>query len=264
MNRFRRALVGTVLGFILILGAQAAVQNKTIEYRDGEVVLKGHLYWDDALSGKRPGIIVVHEWWGLNDYARQRAGELATLGYAAFAIDMYGDSKVTQHGAQAKEWMQQITANLENWRRRALLGLDVLRHQEQVDPKQMAAIGYCFGGATVMQMAYSGADLAGVVSFHGSLPSPGAEDMGRIKAKILVEHGGADSFVPAERVSQFQQAMEQAKADWTFVVHGGATHSFTNPEAAKAGIPGLNYSPTADHRSWQDMRDFFHELFPAK
>jgi len=241
--------------------AQAAVQTKTIEYQDGEVSLRGHLAWDDSIQGPRPGVIVVHEWWGLNDYARKRAEQLAEMGYAALAVDMYGQDKVTEHGSQAKEWMEQITGNIETWRRRALLGLDLLGRQEQVNAQQMAAIGYCFGGATVMQMAYSGADLAGVVSFHGSLPPPTADDLGRIKARILVEHGAADGFVPAERIGRFQEALSQAGADWRMVIHGGAKHSFTNPGADSYGIDGLAYNAEADRRSWQDMQAFFNEIF---
>jgi len=249
------------LCFLLTGVAWAEVQTKTIEYNDGDTPLRGYLAWDDAVQGPRPGVIVVHEWWGLNDYARTRAEQLAGMGYVAFAVDMYGDDKVTEHGNEAKEWMQQITANMDAWRRRALLGLEVLRQQEKVDPQQVAAIGYCFGGATVMQMAYSGADLAGVVSFHGSLPPAAPEDLGRIKARILVEHGAADGFVPAERIAQFQEALEKADADWRMVINGGAKHSFTNPGADAYGIEGLAYDANADHRSWRDMQDFFAEIF---
>jgi dienelactone hydrolase len=157
--------------------------------------------------------------------------------------------------------MEQITQNLDAWRQRALLGLGILRQQEQVDPEKIAAIGYCFGGATVMQLAYSGADLAGVVSFHGSLPLPTPADLGRIQARILVEHGSADGFVPAERVARFQEALEKAGADWRMVINGGAKHSFTNPGADAYGIDGLGYDAEADRRSWQDMQRFFVDIF---
>jgi dienelactone hydrolase len=259
----RSLLPALFLPLCLLLGgaAWAEVQTKAIEYKDGDVSLRGYLAWDDSIQGPRPGVMVVHEWWGLNDYARKRAEQLAGMGYAAFAVDMYGDDKVTEHGKQAQEWMQQITANMEAWRRRALLALDLLRKQEQVNPQKVAAIGYCFGGATVMQMAYSGADLAGVVSFHGSLPPATPEDLGRIKARILVEHGAADGFVPAERIAKFQEALSQAGADWRMVINGGAKHSFTNPGADAYGIDGLAYNAEADRRSWQDMQDFFAEIF---
>lgn len=250
-----------LLALLLATPALAELRTETIEYRDGETTLRGHLAWDDSLPSPRPGIIVVHEWWGLNDYARSRAEQLAGMGYVAFAVDMYGEDKVTSHGSQAKEWMQQITANADAWRARALLGLEILRNRDEVDAEKLAAIGYCFGGATVMQMAYAGADLDGVVSFHGSLPPAQEADLGRIQARVLVEHGAADGFVPAERIAQFQAALEQAGADWQMNVYGGAKHSFTNPGADSAGIDGLAYSATADRRSWQSMQRFFSELF---
>lgn len=244
---------------------QAQVQSRTVEYRDGETILRGHLAWDDALTGERPGVIVVHEWWGLNDYARHRAEQLASRGYVAFAVDMYGADRVTQHGKQAGEWMRQITENVDAWQRRALLGLDVLRKDPHVDPSRVAAIGYCFGGATVMQMAYAGADLKGVVSFHGSLPVLREGQAGNVKARILVVHGYDDTFVPPERVSAFQTALDQAGADWQMLIYGGTRHGFTNPDAASYGIDNLRYNPAADRRSWQAMMDFFSEIFaPAE
>jgi dienelactone hydrolase len=151
-------------------GALAEVKTETVQYRDGDQVLTGFIAYDDSLPGKRPGVLVVHEWWGLNDYAKRRAEMLAELGYVAFAADMYGDNRVTEHAADAKGWMMQITENQDAWQRRALAGLEALKASDKVDGERLAAIGYCFGGATVMQMAYAGADLDGVVSFHGSLP----------------------------------------------------------------------------------------------
>lgn len=255
-----RMLLAAALGALVAAQAQAAVQSRTVTYQDGDVTLTGHLYWDDAYSGERPGVMVLHEWWGLNDYARERARMLAELGYVAFAADMYGTGKVTEHGKQAKEWMSQITANVEDWRRRALLGLEQLRDDPRVDAERLAAIGYCFGGATVMQMAYGGADLDGVVSFHGSLPVPG-DGVESIAPAVLVAHGNADSFVPPERVQAFQDAMEAHGADWQFVSYGGARHGFTNPGAGEYGIDALAYDPAADRRSWRAMQGFLDEIF---
>lgn len=261
MNTQRRTLIVTLLLLIAVGRVQAEVQIKPIQYKDGDTQLQGYFAWDDSVKGKRPGIIVVHEWWGLNDYVRKRAQMLAQLGYVAFAVDMYGKGKVTKHPDQASEWMKQIRANVGQWQRRALLGLDILRQHELVDSTRTAAIGYCFGGATVMQMAYAGADLAGVVSFHGSLPVPTAEQVDNIKAKILVAHGNADAFIPAERIAKFQGALDQADADWQMIYYAGARHGFTNPGADKYGIDNVRYDENADRRSWRHMQQFFNEIF---
>jgi dienelactone hydrolase len=259
MRNAIRSLV--LLATILPLTAVGALRSETVPYKDGATDLKGYLVYDDAISGKRPGIIVVHEWWGLNDYARKRADMLAQLGYVAFAVDMYGDDKVTEHAKEASGWMQQITENVDAWQRRAMLGLDVLKKQELVDTANLAAIGYCFGGATVMEMAYAGADLKGVVSFHGSLPPATPVQQRKIKAKILANHGSADSFVPPERVLAFEQALDAAGANWEMAIYGGAHHGFTNPDAAKYGMENIQYNAEADVRSWALMQAFFKEIF---
>lgn len=247
--------------FAFSFAAQAAVKTEPVEYKDGDTALKGFISYDDALEGKRPGVILVHEWWGLNDYAKQRAEMLAELGYVAFAIDMYGDDKVTEHGEDAKAWMTQITRNVEAWQKRALLGLDILKKHELVDTDYTAAIGYCFGGATVMQMAYAGADLDGVVSFHGSLPPATEAQQKNIKTSILVAHGEADGFVPPERIAAFKQALDAADVDWQMMTYGGVKHSFTNPGADEYGIDGVKYDEKADERSWALMQSFLDEVF---
>jgi len=253
--------LSALFALIFPLFANAAVKTETVEYKDGDTSLTGYLMYDDAVEGKRPGVIVVHQWWGLDDYTRERSEMLAELGYVAFAVDMYGDHKVTEHAEEASEWMKQITANVDAWQKRALLGLDILRKHELVSPDHIAAVGYCFGGATVMQMAYAGAGLDGVVSFHGSLPPATEEQQKKIKAKILVAHGDADSFVPPERVAAFQEALEKAGADWQMMIYGGARHAFTYPDAAKHGIENLKYDEKADQRSWALMQSFFEESF---
>jgi len=239
----------------------AAVQSKTIEYKDGDTNLRGYLYWDDRYENTRPGVLVLHEWWGLNAYARKRARMLAEAGYDAFAPDLYGGGQVTEHAEEAKGWMQQITANMDAWQQRAKTGLEQLKALEQVDGENLAAIGYCFGGATAMQMAYAGMDVKGVVSFHGSLPAPTEEQQKNIKASILAAHGDADQFVPPERIEAFKKALNQAGADWEFVVYGGARHSFTVPDAESKGIENLKYDPKADRRSWAKLMSFLDELF---
>ena len=261
MKRLGTRLVAAA-AFALALGsAQAAVQSKAIEYDDHGTRLTGHLYWDDAKAGKRPGVVVFHEWWGLNDYAKKRAGMLAELGFVAFAADMYGDNKVTASPDQARQWMQHVTVDVDLWRERANLGLAQLKAGELVDTQKLAAIGYCFGGGTVLQMAYGGADLRGVVSFHGSLPAAPEEARGKVKPKILALHGQADAMIPPEIVQNFEARLTAADANWELISYGGVRHGFTNPDAGKAGIANLKYDAQADARSWARMRDFFAEIF---
>jgi len=255
---------GLALAVLMPALALGAVKSKTVEYVHDGVTLKGLLVWDDAAKGKRPGVMVVHEFWGLNEYAKHRAELLAKMGYVAFAADMYGQGQMTTHAPEARGWMEQITANVDTWRARALTALEVLRSQPQVDPGRIAAIGYCFGGATVMQMAYAGADLKGVASFHGSLPPATGVVPGSIKPKVLAAHGAADAFVPAERVQAFQKSLEDAGAVWEFVSYGGTVHSFTNPGADKAGMANVAYNERADRRSWELLQSFLKEVFSEK
>ncbi|MGD9282599.1 MAG: dienelactone hydrolase family protein [Desulfobacterales bacterium] len=247
--------------YILLIATavNAEVVSQNVEYKHEDIVLEGYLAYDDTAKGKRPGVLVVHEWWGLNDYVRMRVDKLAKLGYVAFALDMYGKGIWTDQASKAQE----LSGHLRGkpiMRQRARAGLEILRKNERVDPTKIAAIGYCFGGTTVLELAYSGADIAGVVSFHGGLTTPKAEDMSRIKAKILVLHGANDAFIPPEKIAAFQEGVGKAGADWQMIYYGGAVHSFTNPAADKKNINGLAYSPSADDRSWKHMQLFFDEI----
>ncbi len=255
--------IAVSLGLLCAPGANvlAELQSQWIEYKDGDETLKGYLAWDDKFTGKRPGILVVHEWWGMNDYVRKRADMLASLGYVAFAPDLYGVGKVTRHAEEAKGWMQQITADIDHWTRRAELGLAQLKSSPVTDAERTAAIGYCFGGATAMQMAYAGMDIDGVVSFHGSLPVPKPEQEDNIKAQILIAHGNADPFIPAERIGQLQIALDRAGADWQMARYGNAMHGFTNPNAGSYGLDPIQYNEQADKRSWALMQQFLTDLF---
>ena len=253
--------IGMVVFLLASSSATAVMHQEPISYEDGDVELKGYLFWDDAFTGKRPGVLVAHEWWGLNDYAKLRAEMLAETGYVAFAADMYGAGKITRDADEARGWMQQISSNQEAWQRRASLALEQLKAHPKVDAERLAAIGYSFGGATVMQMVYAGADLAGVVSFHGALPPATPEQAAKVKARVLVAHGDADGFVPAERIQAFKRALSQANVDWEMDIYGGAKHSFTNPYADGYGMEGLAYQEEADRRSWLRALAFLEDIF---
>jgi len=248
-------------GVLLAAGAQAKIVTEELRYKDGPTECVGFLAYDDARHDPRPGIIVVHEWWGLNDHAKTRARYLAELGFVALAVDIYGGGKVTTERAEAGALAGAMYENPDALRARARAGFETLAAHKRVDKEKIAAIGYCFGGSTVLHMAYSGLPLAGVVSFHGSLHPPRSEDYGRIKARLLVLHGADDPFVPAKDVAAFQDGVRKAGADWQMEYYGGAVHSFTNPGIDKAGIDGAKYNRAADERSWRRMQLFFNELF---
>jgi dienelactone hydrolase len=256
----KKALFIFLIGMLVALPAHAKVVSRSVEYKHGDTILQGYMAHDDAKVGKRPGVLVVHEWWGLNDYVRSRVNKLAQLGYVAFALDMYGKNVWTTDPSKAKELMGHLQGS-PLLRERANVGLAILRHNQLVDTRKIAAIGYCFGGTTVLELAYGGADVAGVVSFHGGLTAPKPEDEGRIKAKILVLHGADDGFISSDAIAAFQEGMRKAKADWQMVYFGGAVHSFTNPGADKVGIKGIAYNKKADERSWSYMQVFFREIF---
>lgn len=252
----------TIAVFLLVtaLTSHAEVRSRDVVYHiDGEE-FTGYLAWDDALGGPRPGVLVFPEWWGLSDYERTRARMLAALGYMALAVDMYGTGRHTADPEQAKAWMQAVTTDVEWWRERALKALEVLRAEPLV-ADNVAAIGYCFGGGTVLQLAYSGADVEGVVSFHGSLPAPDEESLAAIEASILVLHGNADPFVADAMVDRLRETLEGSDVDWQLHIYGGVRHSFTNPAADERGMDALRYDATADDRSWAAMKTFFAEIF---
>jgi dienelactone hydrolase len=253
------ALAAMVL--VVALNAQAEVRTETVPYKLGDVKTVGYVAWDDSISGKRPGVLVVHEWYGLNDYAKSRARQLAQLGYVAFAADMYGDGLSTTDRAEAGKLATALRSDRPMMRARAQAALETLRKNPLCDPRRIAAIGYCFGGGVALELARSGADVAGVVSFHGNLDTPNPDDAKNIKSKVLVLHGADDPNVNAAQVANFQQEMRQAKVDWQMVYYGGAVHSFTNPASGDDPSKGVAYNAAADRRSWQAMRDFFDEIF---
>jgi dienelactone hydrolase len=241
----------------------STVPTRMVEYRDGDAPLEGYLAGDPALEGKRPGVLVVHEWWGLNDYAKGRARQLAQMGYVALAVDMYGKGLATEDPEVAGKLAGRLRSDRAAVRRRMALALSILQADPRVDPKRIAAIGYCFGGMCVLELARSGADLAGVVSFHGVLDTPDPDATEKPKAAILACHGAADPNVPFESVDAFRREMNRCGADWQLNLYGGAVHAFTNPESGNDPARGVAYQAAADQRSWRDMRQFFDRIFEA-
>jgi len=252
-----------VLAFLASM-SQAEVKTRVVTYSYGGKTFKGYIAYDDARKDKRPGVLVVHEWWGLNDFARKKTEELAKLGYVAFAADMYGDGKTAKHPQDAGKFAGEVRKNVKEWQGRAKAALKVLTDMENVDAKKLAAIGYCFGGSTALQLAYSGADLKVVATFHAALPVPTEEQAKAIKAKLLINHGARDTFIPEKVITQFREALDKAKVDYQMVYYAGAQHSFSVPDADKAKVKGLSYNAKADKRSWQAMLALFKETFPSK
>ncbi len=261
MKNLSSLLMAIAFLALTVAHVEARVVSKSVPYRHGDVELNGYMAYDDSFQGKRPGVLVIHEWWGLDDYIRKRADMLAQLGYVAFAADMYGKGRVTEHPKEAGEWSKEVMNNIETWRDRALAGLEVLKKAPNVDAARIAAIGYCFGGSTVQQLGYSGAAVKGVVSFHGSLVSPPDEQAERVNVKFLIEHGAADHMTTSDKIKEYIEAMNRTNLDWRLIINGGAEHSFTVPGADKRNLPGLSYNKTADMRSWADMQMFFKEIF---
>ena len=250
---------------LLALGAtssQAKLNTKLVEYKQGDTVLEGYLAWDDSRKTPSPGVLIVHEWTGVGYYVKGRAEQLAKLGYVAFAADIYGKGVRPQTPQEAGAEAGKYRADRQLMRARAQAGLEILKKSPGVDSARLAAIGYCFGGGVVLELARSGADVKGVVSFHGNLDTPDVKDAQRIRGRVLVLHGGADPFIPFEQVQAFRQEMESAKVDYQVVVYSGAQHSFTNP-ASDGRLPGALYNAQADRRSWKEMQAFFADLFGA-
>jgi dienelactone hydrolase len=238
----------------------AAIQSKTIEYKQGEVTLEGVLVWDDAVTGTRPGVLVVHQWLGLTDYEIGRAKQLAGLGYVAFCADIYGKGVRPKDTKEAGVEATKYKTNRALLRDRVNAGLGVLKKTELVDASRVAAIGYCFGGTTVIELARSGADIKGIVSFHGGLDSPTPADGKNIKCKVLACHGADDPFVKAADLAAFEDEMRAANVDWSLIKFGGAVHSFTQPMAGNDNSKGAAYNEKADKRSWAVMKLFFSDI----
>lgn len=251
--------------FVLLVSSAAwgKVIGKEVEYRSGNTVLKGYLAENSGYKGQRPTVLVVHEWWGHNEYARKRARMLAEMGYTALAVDMYGDGRTAKHPDDAGKFASEVMKNKALGEARFNAAVEFVKKQRSVDPARIAAIGYCFGGGVVLHMARQGADLKGVVSFHGSLATDTPAQSGAIKAKVLVFTGGADVMIPPEQGGAFVTEMEKAGAYLRFVSFPGVKHSFTNPDADRLGkefnLP-LAYDAGADKSSWEEAGRFLKEI----
>lgn len=235
--------------------ARADIRMEKIEYKCGDTVLEGWVSWDDAVKGQRPGVMVVHEWWGVNDYVKKRAEQLAGLGYLALAADMYGKGVGAKTPEEARKLATALRADRGLMRERAKAGLETLKARPECDPKRVAAMGYCFGGGVVLELARSGAEVNGVVSFHGNLDTPNPADAKNIKGKVLVMHGADDASVSMKHVTDFVEEMRGANVDYKINIYGGAVHGFTNPDNKAA------YNEKADMRSWEALKGFFGEMF---
>ncbi len=254
-----RALAVAVLSALCAAPAAARLRTKVVDYNDGKTALQGYAAWDDSFPGPRPGVLVAHEWWGHGPYVRRRAEMLAKLGYVAFALDMYGKGVYAKDHETAGRLAGAFFSDRAAMRHRASLGLDELKKLPGVDEHRLAAIGYCFGGTSVLELARMGADLRGVASFHGNLATPSPATI-KPKAKILVFQGGDDKMT-LPGLAGFEDEMRKVGADWQVTEFGGAVHSFTVPEAGSDPSTGMAYDREADERSWKALQDFFAEIF---
>ncbi len=241
--------------------AAAKLITKNVEYRQGDTTLQGYLAYDDAFKGPRPGVLVAHQWLGLTDYEKERAEMLAGMGYVAFALDLYGKGVRPKNTTEAGALAGTFKGNRPLWRARAQAALATLKAQPNVDASKLAIIGYCLGGGTALELARSGADLRGFVSFHGSLDTPTPADAKNIRGEVLVLHGAIDPYAPPAQVEALRKELSEANVPFEIQLYGGAVHSFTERDAGSDISKGAAYNERADKRSWQAMQNFFAEIF---
>ncbi len=252
--------------FLSVLMSCSGIETQSFRYSVDSKKFQGYLAYNQSETGKRPGIILVHEWWGNTDYIKQRADSLANQGYVALVVDLYGDGRTTEHPAKAKELSSDVFKNLDNAEKNLRKAIELLKANPRVNPNQIAAIGYCFGGGIVLEMAKRGLPFAGVASFHGMLSTPTIPKRGDVKAKVAVFHGGDDAMVSNQDLGKFRSQMRQANADLQIHIYPKAKHAFTNPQATelgkKHGLP-LEYNEAADQKSWTELMDFLQKLFSS-
>ncbi|HVY68485.1 MAG TPA: dienelactone hydrolase family protein [Verrucomicrobiae bacterium] len=255
MKRLALALAALVI----TMNARAEIKTETVEYTQDGATYEGFLAYDNAVQGKRPGVLIAHQWKGLGANEKKRAEMLAQLGYVAFALDIYGKGIRPQSPAEAGQLAGRYKGDRPLLRRRAIAGLEVLEKQPFCDTSKLAVIGYCFGGTTALELARSGAPVKAAVSFHGGLSSPTPADAANIKGKVLVLHGADDPNVPPPEVAGFEKEMRDARVDWQLIAYGGAVHSFTDWNAGNDNSKGAAYNEKADRRSWEAMKQLFAE-----
>ncbi len=256
----RHTAAGIAAVLLIASHVAAEIRTETVEYRDGDEVMEGFVAWDDSTDARRPGVLVIHEWYGLNDYARLRTRQLARLGYVAFAADMYGKGRRATNAKEAAELSGRLKEDIELMRRRGRLALEQLREHRLSDDDKLAAIGFCFGGTSVLELARSGADFRAAVSFHGGLYTPGVSDAENIRPAILVCHGADDPHVPPKEVRAFIEEMQAGEVgDWQLNMYGGAVHSFTNPGSGDDPSSGAAFNARAERRAWKAMKMLFAE-----
>jgi dienelactone hydrolase len=243
------------------VAASAEVKTKEIQYKQGGTPLQGFIAWDDAVKGKRPGVLVVHEWWGLNEHARNQARRLAEAGYVGLALDMYGKGKSTQHPDDAGKMATELNKDPKQVKARFDAALAQLKKDPHVDAKKIGVVGYCMGGTIALSMAGAGEPLGVVAAFHAGLQNLPKPKQGQVKARILLNTGAADPMAPQSAVDAFKQSFEGAGAKVEVISYPGAKHGFTNPDADKAGMPALAYNAEADKESWANSMQLFKDVF---
>jgi dienelactone hydrolase len=239
------------------------MKAENLQYKDGDLNLHGLVAYDETISGKRPGVVIMPDAFGIAPFVKERAERLAKLGYVGFGADPYGNGLMAKDLKEAINYAMALLEDPTIVRRRVRAALDKISSLPQVDSSRLAVMGYCMGGTCSLEIARDGAAIRGVVSFHGGLATKQPAVAGHVKAKVLVCNGADDPFVPPAQVTAFNEEMTKAGVDWQFINFGGTVHSFTNPDAASIGAPGIAYNKSADDRSWQAMKSFFAEVFAA-
>lgn len=269
MHKLAASAVVVALAFVVAAAQQAGdvkevypvIQTATVDYTDGETACEGFVAYDANLKGRRPAILIVHDWMGRGKFDEQRAREVAALGYVGFSVDVYGKGVRPKDRDEARKNAMQWYGDRAALRARLKAALAACRDHELVDPTRVAIMGYCFGGSCALELARSGAEIAGAISFHGALATDNPAKAGEIKAKVLILHGADDPGVGPDQVSAIWKEMTEAKADWQLVAYGNAVHSFTNPAAGNDNSKGAAYNESADKRSWIAMKNFLAEVF---